>query len=260
MRGSLSILTAVFGGVKHGRRQVSSGLTIESWAFWSPEGGTPREWRDHWTKDGAVAQLGRVPDDAVPVTHRRRMSALSRLAVQIGLQAGRESRADFLVFCSQHGELVRSRELLGCIATSVELSPTAFSQSVHNTSAGLYTIVSQSRVPATALASGPNTFAYGWLEAEAYLLENPWARVLLVSYEDLLPAEYLPYSAQKQCMYGLGLLLRAERSGLTLDSVAAETDELLPMAPLFMAWWLSDEPAVQITAEGQGWAWKRNGS
>jgi beta-ketoacyl synthase-like protein len=186
------------------------------------------------------------------------MSALSKLAVQVGLRAGRDSRADFLVFCSQHGELVRSRELLGSIANGIELSPTSFSQSVHNTSAGLYTIISQSRVPATALASGASTFAYGWLEAEAYLHEHPTARVLLVSYDDQLPAEYLPYSNLKQCMYAVGLMLSAApRGGVALDSVAAETDELLPMGPLFMAWWLSAERALRMTADGQGWIWSR---
>lgn len=189
------------------------------------------------------------------------MSALSKVAVGVGLRASSDVRADFLVFCSQHGELVRSRELLGSIADGMELSPTAFSQSVHNTSAGLYTIISQSRVPATALASGASTFAYGWLEAEAYLVENPDARVLLVSYDDLLPTEYQPYSKQKQCLYGLALMLCAAfDDGVELEKIEAETDEELPMAPLFMAWWLSTEPATRITADGQGWAWSRHGA
>jgi len=186
------------------------------------------------------------------------MSTLSKLAVQIGLRAGKDLQADFLVFCSQHGELTRSRELLGSIASGTELSPTSFSQSVHNTSAGLYTIIARSHVPATALSSGASTFAYGWLEAEAYLAENPAARVLLVSYDDVLPPEYLPYSRQKQCMYGVGIVLSAAPdAGVVLESVPAETDEALPMAPLFMAWWLSDEPAIRVTADGQGWAWSR---
>jgi Beta-ketoacyl synthase, N-terminal domain len=240
---------------------VGKGLQIENWAFWSPESQTPSGWRDYWQAGAAAPRHSDVPDDAIPTNHRRRMSALSRLAVQIGLDAVRESRADFLVFCSQHGELGRSRGLLGSIASGQELSPTYFSQSVHNTSAGLYTIISQSRVPATALASGASTFAYGWLEAEAYLVENPTARVLLVSYDDLLPAEYLPYSKQRQCMYAVGFTLCAVPvGGLALEVVAAEADELLPMAPLFVAWWLSAEPAMRITADGQGWAWSRDGA
>ena len=186
------------------------------------------------------------------------MSALSKLSVQIALETARGAHPDFLVFCSQHGELLRSRELLGNIAGGVELSPTSFSQCVHNTSAGLYTIISESRAPATALASGPSTFAYGWLEAEAYIAEHPGARVLLVSYDDPVPAEYSPYCKEKQCMYAAGLLLsNGGHGGLTLERAAAGTDDLLPLAPLFLAWWLSAEPQVYITADGQGWVWRR---
>ena len=126
------------------------------------------------------------------------MSALSKMAVQVALEATGDERADFLVFCSQHGELSRTRELLGSIVGGSELSPAGFSQSVHNTSAGLYTIIKQSDVPATSLAAGAGTFAYGWLEAESFLVTNPGKTVLLVSYDEVLPVEYEPYSRQAQ--------------------------------------------------------------
>jgi hypothetical protein len=62
-------------------------------------------------------------------------------------------------------------------------------------------------------------------------------------------------------MYALGLVLTAARQGgVDLERAAAETDEPLPMAPLFMAWWLTREPKMRITADGQGWAWHREGA
>ena len=186
------------------------------------------------------------------------MSALSRLAVQIALEAAGDATPDYLVFCSQHGDLTRLREMLGDIATGAELSPTAFSQSVHNASAGLYTIIAKSRAPVSSLASGASTFAYGWVEVEGLLLRNPHSQVLLVCYDEPLPAEYAPYSSQRQCMYGLGLLLRlADTRGLTLDSAPAEKNEALPMAPQFISWALGTEPKLRITADGQGWIWSR---
>lgn len=186
------------------------------------------------------------------------MSSLSKLAVQIALEAAGGSTPDFLVFCSQHGDLTRLREMLRSIATGVELSPTAFSQSVHNASAGLYTIIAHSRAAVSSLASGGSTFASGWLEAEGYLIEHPEAQVLLVCYDEPLPQEYLPYSPQTQCQYALGLLLRAgDGRGLELRAAPAEQDEPLPLAPLFIAWALSSEPAMPITADGQGWIWSR---
>jgi hypothetical protein len=189
------------------------------------------------------------------------MSSLSKAAVQIALEASGEARPDFLVFCSQHGDLARLGELLRAIATGVELSPTTFSQSVHNTSAGLFTIIAESCVPATSLASGASTFAYGWLEAEGFLAEHPDARVLVVTFDEALPDEYLPYSTQRPCGYALGLLLRAAgERGFSLQTAAPESDEPLPMAPVFMAWVLSADPTLRVTADGQGWTWTKNRS
>jgi len=238
------------------------GLEIEEWAFWSPESGTPAEWLAHWRRSGAASAEARIPDEAIPSAHRRRMSNLSKLAVQSALEVSRRAQPDFMVFGSQHGELVRTQELLRNIVAGEELSPAAFSQSVHNTGAGLYSIVAQTRVPATSLASGPSTFAYGWMEAEGYLLENPTRRALLVCCEDPLPAVYQPFSAQTQCTYSVALMLRlAERGGLALAFGSSdEEDDVLPFAPSFVAWWLSSARVLTLTADRQRWVWSRDGA
>jgi len=237
-----------------------SGLEILSWSFWSPETRQPQEWR---FAAGVVTPLApsAVPDHAIPSSHRRRMSALAKMAVQVALEATAERDADYLVFCSQHGELPRTRELLATIVDGGELSPMGFSQSVHNASAGLYTIIKASGVPATSLAAGAGTFAYGWIEADAYLGRNPGHRVLLVAYDEVLPSEYRPYSRQEQRSYALALLLAVAGSGgITLELTAGGAEERLPMAPLFAAWALSKDPALDVTAGGQGWAWRRVGA
>jgi hypothetical protein len=238
---------------------VKHGLEIARWAFWSPEAREPHRWRERWAKPAATAApQSTIPDDAIPAAHRRRMSPLSKLAVQIAKEATGDSPADFLVFCSQHGDLTRLREMLRDIAAGVPLSPTAFSQSVHNANAGLYTIISATRAPAISLASGGTTFASGWLEAEGFLVEHPQAQVLLVCYDEPLPHEYLPYSTRMQCHYAVAMMLRlAARGGLTLRTGRAEQDEPLPMAPLFIAWALSDTPTLRITADGQAFIWTR---
>jgi hypothetical protein len=238
---------------------VPYGLEIEDWAFWSPESRIPSQWREHWEKPGALPHDTKVPDDAIPAAQRRRMSALSKLAVQVALEASRGGAADFLVFASQHGELSRTSELLANIVAGVELSPAAFSQSVHNTGAGLYTIVGNSQAPASSVAAGASTFPYGWLEAEAFLVEQPRRRALLVAYDEALPAEYRAYTTAAACTYGVAFVLRAAaRGGLTLETTDPEhTDDRLPLAPLFAAWWQSNEPTLRRTADTQGWLWKR---
>jgi hypothetical protein len=241
---------------------VHYGLEVERWAFWSPESRNPAEWRAHWSRPAAAPVEGKVPDDALPAAHRRRMSPLSRLAVQMALEASAGTQADFLVFASQHGELTRTRELLDDIIAAVELSPTSFSQSVHNTGAGLYTIIAGSHAPATSLAAGPATFAYGWLEAETFLAANPDKRVLLVVYDGVLPPEYASYLQQVQCTYGTALLLKRAANGaagIALEHARAQgADERLPLAPLFVAWSQTPEPSLAVSLEGQAWVWTRD--
>lgn len=237
-----------------------NGLEILSWSFWSPETRQPQEWR---AAPGHTASLApsAAPDHSIPAAHRRRMSVLSKMAVQVALEATADAGAEYLVFCSQHGELPRTRELLAAIVSGSELSPMSFSQSVHNTSAGLYTIIKQSQVPTTSLAAGPGTFAYGWIEAETYLRSFPGRRVLLVSYDEVLPTEYRAYSRQEQRSYALALLLAAAGSGgIAIELTPARVEERLPLAPLFAAWALSREPKLELTAGEQGWAWRRLGA
>jgi hypothetical protein len=196
---------------------MQRGLEILSWSFWSPETREPSQWRALPPPAGAASP---VPDHAIPSMQRRRMSSLAKMAVQTALEATQSAKADFLVFCSQHGELARTRDLLAAIVTNGDLSPTSFSQSVHNASAGLYTIITASQAPATSLAAGAGTFAYGWLEAEAYLAASAAKRALLVSYDEPLPQEYRPYSRQQQRPHALALLLGAAAAGgLTLERV-----------------------------------------
>ena len=187
------------------------------------------------------------------------MSNLSKMAVQVALEAARDTRPDFLVFCSQHGELERTRSLLSAIVSRAELSPTSFSQSVHNASAGLFTIITASHAPATSLAAGPGTFPYGWIEAEAFLTAHPDKLVLLVGCDEELASEYRPYTRQHQRSHAVALLLRAAASeGIELETGEPSAEEsAAPVAPLFMAWALSTKPALSLTAGGQGWHWRR---
>jgi hypothetical protein len=238
---------------------MQTGLEILRWSFWSPETREPSQW--------PASQLGgphppsAVPDHSIPALHRRRMSSLSKMAVQTALEATEGERPDFLVFCSQHGELKRTSDLLAAIVARGELSPTSFSQSVHNASAGLFTIITTSQAPATSLAAGPGTFAYGWIEAQAFLASHPGRRVLLVGYDEPLPPEYRAYSAHQQHAYAVALLLGAASSGgFWLEQAPPGAEEPAPLAPLFMAWALTEEATLSRTAGDQGWIWRRLGA
>jgi hypothetical protein len=234
-------------------------LTVEGWTFWSPDTADPRIWQAQENAPCAAVAPKDVRGDLIPAIHRRRMSASCRMGVQTALEIGRDVQVDYLVFCSQHGEVARSEALLESIMDGAELSPTDFSLSVHNTAAGLYSIIKNHTVPSTSMASGASSFAMGWLEAEAYIHANGPARVLLVTHDNVLPDIYRPYVERGCRPYALAVLLARgdARSGALLSVHEPAHAEDRSIGPLFLAWWLSQRPALTVVAERQEFRWTR---
>ncbi|MEJ2127493.1 MAG: beta-ketoacyl synthase chain length factor [Woeseiaceae bacterium] len=235
-----------------------SRIQVECWAFWSPESTDPAGWIEHWRRAGARAAEGNPPGDAIPPMQRRRMSRLARMALSCALDVAGDTDIDYSIFCSQHGEVVRTRDILSSISKGVEISPTAFSQSVHNTSSGLFTILTKSHHASTSIASGANSFAHAWMEAESYLAANPAHTVLLVDFDEVIPVEYHSYSEQVECDHALALLLRAPGDGgisISRDESARESH--LPQGPQFLAWLQEGDGSLTLGADGQGWRWAR---
>lgn len=233
-------------------------LQIERWSFWSPESPDPADWSDYWARDGAVRQTGDPDASLIPAMQRRRLSRLSKMALAAALDASSDLTIDYSIFCSQHGEIVQTSALLSSISEGIELSPTAFAQSVHNTSSGLFTVISKTRTASSSIASGANTFAYGWLEAQAYLDRNPAHRVLLVDFDEVIPDEYQSYSEQLISDHALAIVLSVpNEGGVGMTGVSPGKDEPLPQGPVFLAWEQSGSARLSLTTDGQGWQWDR---
>jgi hypothetical protein len=233
-------------------------LRIEDSVFLSPVGDSLAAWKAASLRADSHENQATVVVDLIPAIHRRRMSLLSKLAVQAALRLTRGASADFLIFCSRHGEMVRTQKLLTEIASGDPLSPTNFSQSVHNTAAGIYSIIAAARTPASSIASGTATFASGWLEAEGFLAEHPAASVLLIDSDDRLLADYDRYVSDRPCAYAFGLLLTAGPGArLRVDSPAEGSEASLPIGPLFLEWWLAASPQFEVYAERQRFTWDR---
>ncbi|OEF25454.1 beta-ketoacyl synthase chain length factor [Vibrio rumoiensis] len=190
-------------------------FTIEDWYALSP-GLTDRSAWKRW----AISEQWPTEPEAlsthlIPAMMRRRMSPLSKVALQTAmylqqnLQQQQQS-FDYLVFSSRHGELPRTVDLLQQVLQGEEASPMAFSQSVHNTSVGLFTIASKSPIPATSLAGCESSLHYALIEAYAYLEDNPEHKVLVLDFDAPLPQPYTVFEDDThQPLYALGLVLRA---------------------------------------------------
>jgi hypothetical protein len=180
------------------------------------------------------------------------------MALATAMRVAKDESFDYTVFCSQHGEIVRTWNILSSINAGTEISPTAFSQSVHNTSSGLFTILQSSNAPSMSMGSGANSFAHGWLEAQAYLAGNPTHRVLLVDFDEVLPQEYQPYNVITNCEHSLSMSLRlVGKDGISLTNTTPGDASLLPQGPQFLGWLQGGGASLSLTSDGLGWLWER---
>jgi hypothetical protein len=137
--------------------------------------------------DGFLDLAWGEPDVAfVDRAQRRRLSPLARACFHCARRVAPSGDAR-LVFASRHGEAERTLAILRDLAQEVEVSPTLFSMSVHNSVPGLWSILTGDRAPFCAVAAGPGSFGWGLVEALAAYGADPSGPVLYVYGDDRLP-------------------------------------------------------------------------
>lgn len=130
----------------------------------------------------------------LPANMRRRTSQATRLAITAATHACKRASiaAEQLpaVFASLGGEVQITDTLCRTLPdVQAALSPTQFHNSVHNTTAGYWSILNRCHQPSTAIAANDDTFVMGILEVWTQLQQSPGC-VLLVCFDEIWP-EYL---------------------------------------------------------------------
>jgi hypothetical protein len=139
---------------------------------------------------------------------RRRTSIATRVAItaaERACAAARSSRKLPAIFVSSAGESEVADSLCRSIARhEFPLSPTLFHNSVHNTAAGYWSMVTDSMASMQAMAALEDGFALGLLEAWCQL-RTVADRVLLVVFDEAMPAQLLPDNSWETCAFALAL-------------------------------------------------------
>ncbi len=188
-------------------------FTLKHWCFWQS---APCPEANGWP-DGDILpyQQGNADVGFLPAMQRRRLSPLARAACAVAWRSRSKSGDMPSVFCSNHGESQYYFEMLEDIAGAETVSPSRFSQCVHNAIAGLSSFHSASFLPYVALAGGTEGLFSAFLEAGGMLLDVP--QVLVVWYEQPLPDAYLPYLPGTDVTWALAMTLtRAGSAGRQL--------------------------------------------
>ncbi len=142
---------------------------------------------------------------------RRRLDRHGRMALATAWTCAEGLDSVQFVFASRHGDLDRTLELLTALGNKDMLSPTSFSLSVHNSTAGLFSIARGDRAAATAMAAGADTLGLSMLEGANMIAEG--AEHVLVCYaDDVPPQPYRPYVAEASTRHPFSISLLLTRA------------------------------------------------
>lgn len=129
--------------------------------------------------------------DGLPAAERRRTGTTVKLALGVAQQAVADAGVDPVglpaVFSSSGADGLICHELCETLASSDrQLSPTRFHNSVHNASAGYWSLAAGATAASTAICAYDGSFVAGLLEALA-LIAVDGVPVLLSAYETTYP-------------------------------------------------------------------------
>lgn len=129
-----------------------------------------------------------APCGHLPMMQARRLKTGSRMAADAGFELLAHD-PDFIVYSSRHGELERNFSILSALSGDDDVSPTDFSMSVHNASAGVLTVTSGRKIPLSSISAGTDSFVQALFESVAAL--NDHERVLLVDFDGAIPEFFM---------------------------------------------------------------------
>ncbi|WP_295642673.1 beta-ketoacyl synthase chain length factor [uncultured Methylibium sp.] len=146
----------------------------------------------------------------LPPAERRRAGAIVKVSLAVADQACAQAGVDparlATVFTASSGDAGNCHALCESLATPERaVSPTRFTNSVHNAAAGYWHIATVSRAPSTSLCAHDASFGAGLLEAAAQCVAQ--ARPVLLVAADVPYPEPLHSARPLPDVFGVALLL-----------------------------------------------------
>jgi hypothetical protein len=236
---------------------TTTSFHVQAWSAWTPGLETKAAWRQWANLPEADVPASAEP---VPVLLRRRVSPLGQRALQSAWSLA-ESATARMVFCSRHGEFGRTVSILDSLIERTEVSPSDFTLSVHNGLLGLLSIARANHHGHTMIAAGAESFGFGMLEALACLAEHPQQPVLLVHYDEPLPAPFDVLEQHPAGPLALALALTAtngERFSLATSPPTDLAESSDSAALAFMQVMLGIERQLVWHGEQLIWHWRRH--
>jgi Beta-ketoacyl synthase, N-terminal domain len=228
-------------------------FVLQAWAVWPPLGLINEQ------------ELIKLQDNLlsfVPNNLKRRLSPLAKTVFCALSQCNTMKDNIAVVFSSTHGELAKSLDMIKSIEAGEEISPTAFSLSVHNAIAGLFSIVFGNTSEVTVLAPGEDGIASAFLETLGLLQEGA-PEVLMVFYDEPLPEFYPsePFQLSTDSRSAVALKITKDGDGLAIqfrrDGQCGYVGEQAVQLPLLIEFLSGSSAQLQIKTPRQSWHWQK---
>jgi beta-ketoacyl synthase-like protein len=147
------------------------------------------------------------------------------------------------------------------LANEMPITAGAFSHSVHNTAAGLHSIVTRNAQASSSTAGGDDTFGSGVVEALGLLDRSAARHTLLVVGDVPVPTLFAPLAQEPACPYAVGFLVAGGDDDDDAIDVSFEpaltARHPWPDAVELLRWLLSSEPAVSVGSRRLATRWSR---
>lgn len=239
-------------------------FSVKKWSAWSPSLQTPQSWI-RWAETPSYCDTETAKQPAiksVPPLLRRRFDLQGKMAATSVMDCLNDLTGIPIVFCSRHGEVARSAELLSSMANKEPLSPTAFSLSVHNAVAGLLSIIRSDRSNYITISSRSSLVESGITEAYG-LLHGGAEQVLLVVYNNALPECFSAYCDQDEQPFAFACLI--EKDGKNAISLSSSSGSItppekadIPQELQVFRFFLSKQASLHTVGKNKTWLWSRN--
>jgi len=215
-------------------------FSIINWSAWAPGLETIDDWTE-WAlnKKSISDDFTLSPNiDFIDAMQRRRLSQLTKMALKTSHDCLQNHENNIeSVFASRYGELKQTIKLLKAISDKTEVSPAGFSLSVHNSAAGINSIITKNTAAYTAIAASEMTFEMAFIEALGRLQNQE--KILLVVGE-----EYVKEIIEAGAPFTVALLL-AKNDGQKISATFGEKKLQHENSALsFLKWLIADTDKI----------------
>jgi len=238
-------------------------FVIRNWSAWAP-GLTCREDWQHWHDHQAFVEAEKAAIPAqVPKILQRRLSPLARAVFNAADSCIDSEKSLPIIFSSAHGEVNKSLAMLKSMQKGEEVSPTAFSLSVHNAISGLFSMAYGNHQEITVIAPGQDGIAPAFIEALGLLQEGHADEVLIVLYDEPLSDFYpsLPFALNAPAICALALKVSLTGSGLALQfnnsSAHRDDGEHALQIFSFIKFLVADKQTLALGNHRHSWEWHK---